>query len=160
MFGPKNRIEAEISAIVNLLAETQYCIQSVMGRKNVNRSELADRLGCSPSNVTQMLSEDSNLTLDSVARIFHALGDTCTVKSEFLEGKKGSVAVKEGAVYRAPVVEIHNFGYVTRNKPMWVGQVQVHADEPTRRAGALIAQAANNDSYAATGDFPQVALSG
>ena len=33
MFRPKNRIEAEIFAIVNLLAETQYCIQSVMGRK-------------------------------------------------------------------------------------------------------------------------------
>ena len=95
MLGPKNSEEAEVYAIEELLAETQYCIQCVMGRMEVNRSELAKRLGCSPANVTQMLSENSNLTLESIARIFHALGDKLIVKSEYLESRKnwtGAVA--------------------------------------------------------------------
>ena len=91
MLGPRNLKEAEIYAIEELRADIQYCIQSVMGRKNVNRSELATRLGCSPANVTQMLSDDSNLKLESIARIFHALEDKMIVKSEYLEGGQSSV---------------------------------------------------------------------
>ena len=85
MIEPKNAEEAVIFAIEELVAETQYCIQKVMNLKSVNRSELARRLGCSPANVTQMLSEDSNLRLDTVAKIFHALEDECILKSKFLE---------------------------------------------------------------------------
>ena len=97
LFGPKNRKESEVYAIEGLLAETQYCIESVMNRKNVSRSELARRLDCSPANVTQMLSEYSNLRLESVARIFHVLGDTCIVRSRYLESRKESTvaAAKE-----------------------------------------------------------------
>ena len=91
MLGPRNPEEAEVYAVEELLADTQYCIQSVMGRKNVSRSELAKRLGCSPANVTQMLSEDSNLTLESIARIFHALEDRMMVKSEYLENRQAWV---------------------------------------------------------------------
>ena len=69
LFGPKNRKESEVYAIEGLLAETQYCIESVMNRKNVSRSELARRLDCSPANVTQMLSEYSNLRLESATTI-------------------------------------------------------------------------------------------
>ena len=95
MLGPRNPEEAEVYAVEELLAETQYCIQSVMGRKKVSRSELANRLGCSPANVTQMLSEDSNLTLESIARIFHALEDKVSVKSEYLESRQARVWAEE-----------------------------------------------------------------
>ena len=91
MLGPRNLEEAEIYAIEALLADTQYCIQSVMGQKRISRSELAKRLGCSPANVTQMLSEHSNLTLESVARIFYALEDGVMVKSEYLERRRAKV---------------------------------------------------------------------
>lgn len=94
LFGPKNRRESDVYAIEGLLAETQYCIESVMNRKNVSRSELARRLDCSPANVTQMLSEYSNLRLESVARIFHVLGDTCIVKSRYLEDRRSKGTVK------------------------------------------------------------------
>ena len=94
MFGPRNPEEAEVYAVEELLAETQYCIQSVMGRKRVGRSELAKRLGCSPANVTQMLSEDSNLTLESIAKIFHALGDRVSVKSEYLESRQARLSAE------------------------------------------------------------------
>lgn len=85
MFGPKNAKESMTYAIGEFVADIQYCIQKVMNEKKVSRSELARRLGCSPANVTQMLSENSNLRLDTVAKIFHALGDRCVLKSEFLE---------------------------------------------------------------------------
>ena len=85
MFGPRNAEEAKVYAIEELVAETQYCIQCVMSRKSVSRSELAKRLGCSPANVTQMLSEDHNLTLESIAKIFHALEDKIVVSSTFLQ---------------------------------------------------------------------------
>lgn len=85
MFGPKNAEESLIFAIEEFVADTQYCIQKVMNEKKVSRSELAKRLGCTPANVTQMLSENSNLRLDTVAKIFHALGDRCVLQSEFLE---------------------------------------------------------------------------
>ena len=86
MFGPKSANEAIVYAVEDLIAETQYCIQRVMNEKKISRSSLARSLGCSPANVTQMLSEDSNLRLDTVARIFHALGDKCILNSDFLEG--------------------------------------------------------------------------
>lgn len=85
MFGPKNAEESLIFAIEEFVADSQYCIQKVMNEKKVSRSELARRLGCTPANVTQMLSENSNLRLDTVARIFHALEDRCVLQSEFLE---------------------------------------------------------------------------
>lgn len=91
MVGPRNPGEAEVYAVEELLADIQYCIQSVMHRKQVSRSELAKRLGCSPANVTQMLSEGSNLTLDSIARIFHALEDRVMVKSEYLENRRARI---------------------------------------------------------------------
>ena len=96
MFGPQNSEEAEVFAVERLRSETQYCIESVMNGKGISRSELARKLGCSPANVTQMLSEYSNLTLVSVAKLFHALGDTCIVKSRYLESQKQSrVAANE-----------------------------------------------------------------
>ena len=96
VFGPRNPEEAQVYAVEGLLAETQYCIQRVMNGKKVSRSALAKRLGCTPANVSQMLSEHSNLKLESVARIFHALGDTCIVKSRYLENRKqGPVAANE-----------------------------------------------------------------
>lgn len=94
MFEPRSPEEAEVYAVEELLAETQYCIQSVMGRKKVGRSELAKRLGCSPANVTQMLSEDSNLTLESIAKIFHALEDKVSVKSEYLKSRQARVSAE------------------------------------------------------------------
>jgi len=94
-FGPKNAKEAEIFAIEELIAETQYCIQSVMVDKKVSRSELARRLSCSAANVTQMLSENSNLTLETVAKVFYALEDRCKLSSEFLQQKAASTRLRK-----------------------------------------------------------------
>lgn len=81
VFGPKNAEEAQIFAIEELIVEVQHVIQTRMVEKQVTRAELARRLGCKPAWVTQLLSEDSNLTLETVAKVFFALGEKCKVRT-------------------------------------------------------------------------------
>ena len=169
LFGPKNRKESEVYAVEGLLAETQYCIESVMNQKTVSRSELARRLDCTPANVSQMLSEDSNLRLESVARIFHALGDTCIVRSRYLESSKASVgAAANEDHYALGCVRVASGSYrgarritaegdeqgrsgafvwdkVPADIGVPVGTDILNPDEPG--SGALL-PAANNDNYA------------
>jgi len=84
-FGAKSEQEREVFAIEGLRADVQLTIQEVMFAKGITRSHLAKLLGCSPANVTQLLAEDGNPTIESIARVFHALGDTCKFQSAFLE---------------------------------------------------------------------------
>jgi transcriptional regulator with XRE-family HTH domain len=84
-FGPKNEQERLVFAVEELRADLQLTIQEVMLSKGITRSDLAKRLGCSPANVTQLLAEDGNPTIETVARVFHALGDACQVRSLYLE---------------------------------------------------------------------------
>jgi plasmid maintenance system antidote protein VapI len=77
LFGPTSKNEELVFAVEELLADVQLAIQESMLELGVSRSDLAKRLGCSPANVTQLLSEEANLTVQTVARIFHALNMAC-----------------------------------------------------------------------------------
>jgi ribosome-binding protein aMBF1 (putative translation factor) len=77
MFGPRNEEEKVVFAAEGLLADVQLAIQTSMHEQGVTKSQLAARLGCTPSNITQLLSEDARLKVQTVAKIFHALGMTC-----------------------------------------------------------------------------------
>lgn len=92
VFGPRGRDEEAIFAVEGLLADVQLSIQEAMLDRGVSRSELARRLACSPANVTQLLSEDANLTVQTVARIFHHLGMKC----EFRSGRAFDEPSREG----------------------------------------------------------------
>jgi antitoxin component HigA of HigAB toxin-antitoxin module len=47
-------------------------VEKAMREQNISRSELARRMGCKPSNVTQMLNSDRNLTIGTMVTIaFH-----------------------------------------------------------------------------------------
>lgn len=45
-----------------------------MKQADVNRTELAERMGVPPSRITKMLSGDSNLTIDTLVRAGRAVG--------------------------------------------------------------------------------------
>lgn len=77
MFGPKNAGEELVFAVEGLLIDVQLAIEIAMHEKGVSKRELADRLGCTPSNVTQLLSENAKLKVETVAKIFHALEMAC-----------------------------------------------------------------------------------
>ena len=77
-FGPKNRCEEEIFAIEELIFDVQYTIQKLMKRANISQKELAKRLGCSAPRVSQILSDEgANVTIETLARVLHALGAEC-----------------------------------------------------------------------------------
>lgn len=82
-FGPANRDEELIFAVEGLLADVQLSIEEAMLNLGVSRSELARRLGCSAANVTQLLSEDANLTVQTVAKILHCLGMKAQLRLRF-----------------------------------------------------------------------------
>ena len=58
--------------------------------------ELIRRFDCTLANVMQLLSEDSNLRLESVARNFHAVGDTYIVGSSDLGNEPDRGLIGDG----------------------------------------------------------------
>lgn len=67
-----SRIEAE----ENLLIDFQFLIQELMVTKNISRTELSERSGLSAARLSQIFNSEANPTVKTMARIFHALGET------------------------------------------------------------------------------------
>jgi len=61
-------------------------VSEELERAGMTQTELAQRMGVSRSALSQMLSESSNLTLRSVAKIVHALGKSFSIKIEDSSG--------------------------------------------------------------------------
>ena len=75
LLGPKKG-EEEVFAIEDLVFSTQIALQKAMNRKGVTNKELSERLGMTPARVSQIFSTNGpNLTLRTIARIAHALGE-------------------------------------------------------------------------------------
>jgi transcriptional regulator with XRE-family HTH domain len=64
-----------IEAEEHLLIDFQFAIQEMMSEKNISRSELADKARISKARLSQILSNEANPTVKSMARLFHALGE-------------------------------------------------------------------------------------
>lgn len=75
----------EADAVERLVVDTQFRLHQLMLAEKVSKSELAARLKCSKSRVTQMFGDKPNLTLETLARVFHALGDEPRVTSDRLD---------------------------------------------------------------------------
>lgn len=64
-----------------LMAQTQ--IQKLLNEKGLRYAELSRRLGVSEARVSQMFGDEaSNLTLRTIARVFHKLGEKPVIMSE------------------------------------------------------------------------------
>jgi transcriptional regulator with XRE-family HTH domain len=64
-----------------LVVDVQVLLLNWMEEKGISRAELAKRMGVSRARVTQLLSDEcKNLTIRSLARAAHALGETVEVK--------------------------------------------------------------------------------
>lgn len=90
--GPKDSLEHEIFLAEYLKADIQQVIHSVMKDQGVTRKLLAERLSCSQAYITQLLDDDANLTLETIARVFAALDDEPVFSSSrftrILDGKR------------------------------------------------------------------------
>lgn len=75
LLGPQKG-EEEAFAIEALVFSIQIALQRAMNRKGVSNKDLAERLGMSPARVSQIFSTNGpNLTLRTIARVAHALGE-------------------------------------------------------------------------------------
>lgn len=100
-FGPKNNQEAVIFAVEELRASVQYDILRHLKTAGISQAQLAARMGVSAAWISQLLSDDANLTLESVAKVYAALGQKCSVVAE--------AAVEERRAqpeFRAPIATL------------------------------------------------------
>ena len=105
-FEVSNHEEAEVFAFEELKAEIQLEIQKCLVDSGVTRRDLAKRMDCSAAWVTQALSDEANLTLESVSKIFLALGRRCVMSSApldfHIEGYEDSDAIVNDVGRRDP----------------------------------------------------------
>ena len=88
--------------VADFIADTQVAVQSLMRRAGMSKSQLADALGVTRARVTQLFSEKPNMTLQTLARIFHALGD----RPEIVSPKLRQMALeRQGDGSGKPIVE-------------------------------------------------------
>ncbi len=89
-FGLDTRAGQEALAIEGLVFNVQLKIHQALKDNDISQRELARRVGVSPARVSQWLSQTgANLTLKTLARIFHALDDAVGVeRKSVLEKEK------------------------------------------------------------------------
>ena len=91
VLGPRSSEEEEVFAIEALVFSVQISLQKAMAKHGASYKKLAERLGMSPARVSQIFStKGANLTLRTIARIQHALGEEFEFvsKSEIKSMKK------------------------------------------------------------------------
>ncbi len=79
-----------LEAAIELVIEMQFSVQAAMKKNNLNQKKLAKLMGCSPSNISQMLADDANPRIETIARALSAMGEefkfvTETLYSEFFQ---------------------------------------------------------------------------
>jgi len=72
---PKSKGEKFIYAEESLTAAVQHVLHTLINAKGLKKKELAQELDLSPSTVSRILNESSNLTIRTIAKIFHVLED-------------------------------------------------------------------------------------
>jgi transcriptional regulator with XRE-family HTH domain len=78
-FGPKDAREREAFAVEGFRVDVQHQIQAAMNRRGMTQRDLARRLELTEARVSQIFSENCNLTIRSLARILHALSFECAL---------------------------------------------------------------------------------
>ena len=105
-FGPKNYDEAVIFKMEELRADVQYDILRCLKQSGLSQAQLARKMGVSAAWVSQLLSDEANLTLESIAKVYHALGRECAFTSQSSASeKKGSGEQRGSAVEHKAVMD-------------------------------------------------------
>jgi transcriptional regulator with XRE-family HTH domain len=77
--------EKMVVAEDTLIADVQFAIHNLLEAKRVSRATLARKLGVSEARISQLFCDEAkNLTLRTLARIFHVLGEEPQITSDTL----------------------------------------------------------------------------
>lgn len=79
--GPRNEDEKEVFTVEGFRVDVQHRMQKLMNERGVDKKELAKRLAVSPARISQIFSDECNITIRMLARVFHALEDECFLSS-------------------------------------------------------------------------------
>lgn len=127
LLGPQHQGEEEAFAIEALVFSVQIALQKAMQKHGVTNKVLAERLGMSPARVSQIFSSNGpNLTLRTIARIQHALGE----EFEFLS--MSDVQAPK------PKMDLKSFTVLSFDKPSLVWR-EVPANDGAPRVRAKVA---------------------
>lgn len=80
-FGPQNKDETAVFALEELRADVQYEMLKRMKEMGLSQASLAKKMGVSAAWVSQILDDDANLTLESIAKVFTALSSKCHISA-------------------------------------------------------------------------------
>ena len=97
LFKPQNFQEECAALAEKLRFQIQYAIQVTMKNREISRKSLAKKAGCSAANISQLLRDDANLRIETIAKVFCALGEQIEFRSSALEGKDESIFAKRVA---------------------------------------------------------------
>ena len=72
----------ELEAEEGFVADLQGFLQELLNLKAMSRADLARALGVTPARVSQIFSDDCNITVRQFAKTVHALGEQPTVECD------------------------------------------------------------------------------
>jgi transcriptional regulator with XRE-family HTH domain len=90
---------ATVQAQEDLVVQVQVSVLRAMRERGIKQAELAQRLDVSPARVSQMFGDEArNLTVRTIAKIYHVLGATC----QFAEAGPSAEAVTNADTQAPP----------------------------------------------------------
>ena len=74
--------EKILTKVLKLKMDMQYAVQSAMKKRGISQKQLAKRMDCSPSNISQILSDDANPRIESIAKALVVMDEEFAFISE------------------------------------------------------------------------------
>lgn len=100
-------------------------IENIMLESGINNTKLADLLGCSKSNVTKILKGDTNLTIETLAKISIAL----------------NAELKTVLIPKSAMVELN------RQALAFIHHIKSKNEENSKRAWLSTVKSSNDEAY-------------
>jgi transcriptional regulator with XRE-family HTH domain len=119
---PVKLADDETLAIEGFVADVQFRLHQIMKAKNISRTELAERLGVRKSRISNIFGHNSNITLETLGRVLHALGEEGTLSTPTADNRLAelSSSAKEPACKviekTIPRAAPPDAGFVERNE--------------------------------------------
>ena len=99
-FGPIDQQEAAVFALEGLRADFQYEVLRALKLAGITQAELARRMNVAPAWVSQILSDDANVTLESIAKVFAALQTECRIETTAIADVNSKVPNKSSSAWQ------------------------------------------------------------
>lgn len=125
VFNQKLRKKPELKKFYHqekLIVEVTELISELMPRENINRTELAKRLGVGKSYVTQLLDGTSNMTLRTISDVFTVLDHELVISASPLSSGLGQSYVYEAEDETQFVGDVLPSEELNNVQPHWIPQ--------------------------------------